>query len=276
MFIAEPPLYRVDDKRNPFVINKKDYIDRYVAAVSKDYKLGYQIGEDENNVEYMVKSQFSEFLDQTTNYVDDIKMLVDHYKTNDRLLEIILEEFALIDYNPSKDIKSEIKRIDIQHLIDRIGIEFPELYYDDEAGLIKGAINAKMQIIEISEQLIRKSKDLIDIMKHWLPPENGYLVLKDIKKGTEHRLSLLGVLKILKKYQPNILHRFKGLGENDESDLKTTIMDPNTRTLIRVSIGDIENDMGVFQLLRGSAQQDVIGRRNLIRAFPVTRDMIDT
>ena len=274
LFIAEPPLYRVADKKNPFVINKKDYVDRYVQSASKDYKLGYQKGDED--VQYLSKSELADFLDKTANYVDDIKMLVDHYKTNDRLLEIILEEMALIDYNPKADIKSEINRIDIQHLMDRIGAEFPELYYDDQDKLIKGAIDAKLQIIEISEQLIRKSSELIMIMKDWLPPVDGSLVLKDIKTGTEHRLSMLGVLKILKKYQPNILHRFKGLGENDESDIRTTIMDPNTRTLIRVGIGDIENDMGVFQVLRGSNQADVLARRSLIRAFPVTRDMIDT
>ena len=64
LFIAEPPLYRVDDKKNPFVINKEDYITRYVAAASKDYKLGYpaitsdskgNAEFDYDNIEYLNK-----------------------------------------------------------------------------------------------------------------------------------------------------------------------------------------------------------------------------
>ncbi|MGR3626568.1 MAG: DNA topoisomerase IV subunit B, partial [Limimaricola sp.] len=36
------------------------------------------------------------------------------------------------------------------------------------------------------------------------------------------------------------VQRFKGLGEMDAKDLKETTMDPNSRTLIRVSISDDE------------------------------------
>ena len=39
LYIAEPPLYRVADPKNPFVINTADYIDRYVRAASKDYNM---------------------------------------------------------------------------------------------------------------------------------------------------------------------------------------------------------------------------------------------
>jgi len=276
LFIAEPPLYRVDDKKDPFVINKKEYIERYVQAALKDYKLGYQMTEDENSIEYLSKSQLTEFLGQTTNYVDDIRLLVEHYKTNDRLLEIILEECALMKFEFHKDIESQIKSINIQHLMDRIGIEFPELYYDDNTKLIKGSINAKLQVFEISVDFIKRSKELIQILTEWMPGENGYLILRNNKTGMENKLSVLGTLKMLKKYQPNVLHRFKGLGENDEADIRTTIMDPNTRSLVRVNLGDIENDMKIFQMLRGGNPADVLARRSLIREFVVDRDTIDT
>lgn len=212
LFIAEPPLYKVDDKKNPFVINKEDYIERYVKAVSKDYNLGYREHNKFDDIHFLDKNDWKDFLSETSNYVEDIKILVDHYKVNDRLLELILEEVAIMGFDMDKSSGFEIiNKINIQHLMDRIGIEFKELYYDDADGLIKGAINGKYQIIEISEQLIRKAAPLIKIMQKWLPPKDGILVLKDIRTKTENDLSLLEVLKILKKYQPNILHRFKGL-----------------------------------------------------------------
>ena len=81
---------------------------------------------------------------------------------------------------------------------------------------------------------------------------------------------------ILQKFQPDIEHRFKGLGENDSDDIKTTIMNPNTRSLIRVNINDFENDMRIFQILRGGSQLDMAQRRAMLKAFEISPEDIDT
>lgn len=273
LYIAEPPLYRVDNKKDPFVINKVDYINRYINSILKDYKIGYQNIKDETKVEYLNKDNLYDFLNQSNTYVDDMETIVKHYKVNDRLLEIILEEIVMIGY---ENIHESINKLNIQHLMNRIGEEFNELYYDDEAKLIKGALNGTHQILEISEALIYKSKPLLKVIKDWKPNENETLLLQNIKTGVRYNLSILGVLKILKKYQPNIVHRYKGLGENDYEDIKTTIMDPNTRTLIKVNIGDIENDMKVFQILRGSSPVDSLNRKQMMREFILDKSEIDT
>lgn len=273
LFIAEPPLYRINDKKDPFVINTTDYINRYVKLASNNYKLGYQLTKDELNIEWLNKDQWFKFLGDTSKYVDTMKSLVDRYKVNDRLLEIILEEFASFGNETPYNV---INKLDIQHMMNRIGVEFPELYYDDKNNLVKGSIDAKWQMIEISESLVKKSKDIINIMIEWLPPENGSIVLRDAKTKMDSRLSLLETLKILKKYQPDILHRFKGLGENDPDDLKATIMNPNSRTLIRVNIGDVENDMKIFQVLRGGSPIDALNRKSMMQQFKINREDIDT
>ena len=206
LFIAEPPLYRIDDKKDPFVINKKDYVNRYVKNAMKYYRMGYK---HKDEIAFLDKHEWAEFLTETSSYVEDMNKLKEHYKINDRLLESIIEEFALfINYDTIED---GIKKLNIQHLIDRINIEFPEIYYDDKDGLIKGVIDGKYQLFEISSQLIGKSSKLIEIMKKWGGTGDSLIFIKDINTGTEHELSLLGILKILKKFQPNILHRFKGL-----------------------------------------------------------------
>lgn len=273
LYIAEPPLYRVADKKNPFVINTADYIDRYVTLASKNYKVGYQESNDDLDVKWFSKEQLSVFFDETSKYVRYMEQLVDHYKVNDRLLEMILDEFSRYGNESPSSI---IARLDVQHMMNFIGEEFPELYYDDANRLVKGSINARWQMIEISESLIKRGEDIIKIMIKWLPSRSGAIVLRDIKTGTEYRLSLLETLKILKKYQPDILHRFKGLGENDPDDLRATVMDPNTRTLIRVNIGDIENDMRIFQMLRGGTPMDALNRKTMMQQFKIDRDDIDT
>ena len=66
------------------------------------------------------------------------------------------------------------------------------------------------------------------------------------------------------------------VGENDSDDIKTTIMDPNSRMLIRVNISDIENDMKVFQVLRGSSPTDALSRKMMMKNVKVSKDKIDT
>ena len=212
LFIAEPPLYRIDDKKDPFVINKEDYIARYVKKAIKDYRLGYIINDDDLNVEFLDKEEWSNFLTETSQYLQDIEIISIHYKINERLLEIILEEFA--SKNLTKGgvyVNEEISKINIQTLLNRINIEFPEIYYDDNDKLFKGPIDCKIQIVEISDHMINKSNSLIKTLCKWGASSNKMIMLKDIKTGSEHKVSLLGALKILRKYQPNILHRFKGL-----------------------------------------------------------------
>ena len=281
LFIAEPPLYRVKDKNNPFVINMADYINRYAKKASNKYIVGYKYGD--NGVEYIDKKEWIKFLTETATYVEDMNQLSEHYKLNGILLEIILREFALMNVpmddlvlHPDLYIPYMIKSLNIQKLMDEIGTQFDEIFYDDKWNLVTGNIDMKPQSVEISPSLIRQCRSVIRTISRWGNGEDCSIVLKDINTKTEHELSLLGVLRILNKFQPEKEHRFKGLGENDPEDIKTTIMDPNTRTLIRVNISDIENDAKVFQLLRGNSPADAIGRKTMMSEFRIDKELIDT
>lgn len=66
------------------------------------------------------------------------------------------------------------------------------------------------------------------------------------------------------------------VGENNDEDIKETIMDPNTRSLIRLNISDIENDMKIFQMLRGSSPADAQARKILMQNYVIPVDLIDT
>lgn len=280
LFIAEPPLYRVDDKNNPFVINKEDYNNRYIQKVMKEYKLGTYAfivsSPNDKELVYFGKDHLKDFLEATTSYVDDILMLAKHYMVNDRLVELVVEEFSNYCFTEKDEIHTMINRVDMDKLMIRVSEEFPELYYDEKDKIIKGVIDGKYQLLEISERLIRKSLPLIDIMENYGPSYGQKLVLKNIKTASEEQLSMLGVLKVLKRFQPNIVHRFKGLGENNDEDIKLTIMDPNTRTLIRLQITDIENDMKTFQMLRGQSPFDAQSRKIMMKNYKIPKDLIDT
>ncbi|MGQ0843591.1 MAG: DNA gyrase/topoisomerase IV subunit B [Sporichthyaceae bacterium] len=63
--------------------------------------------------------------------------------------------------------------------------------------------------------------------------------------------------------------RYKGLGEMDHGQLRETTMDPASRTLRRVGLGDIEEAEKVFDLLMGS---DVAPRKEFIVSSADTLD----
>ena len=277
LFIAEPPLYRVNDKKNPFVINKEDYLNRYVKQVIKEYQIGYPDKDNEMS-EVFKKDELEKFLRVTGSYVDDLQLLSQHYKINDGLLEIILSWIGYHDlYEGAESFEKLVESCyeTTKVLMERINEEYPEIYFDEHDKLIKGIIDGRYQSIEISERLIRKAQPLISIINNYSWGARK-LKLKNIKTGTEYSLSLVEMLKMLKKFQPDILHRFKGLGENNPEDIKLTTMDPNTRSLIQVHISDIENDMKVFQILRGTSPLDAQARKAMMRGYKIPNDLIDT
>ena len=66
----------------PFVINKEDYINRYVKAATKDYKLGYRDEKNPINIVYLDQKTWAEFLSITSSYVQEMDTLTEHYKVN--------------------------------------------------------------------------------------------------------------------------------------------------------------------------------------------------
>ena len=60
----------------------------------------------------------------------------------------------------------------------------------------------------------------------------------------------------------NGIQRYKGLGEMDHEELRVTTMDPETRTLLQVSMDDAAMADEVFSVLMG---EDVESRRNFIQ-----------
>ena len=68
------------------------------------------------------------------------------------------------------------------------------------------------------------------------------------------------------------IQRYKGLGEMTASQLWDTTMDPETRTLLRVSLGEQTNDENIFSVLMGDVVEP---RRNFIQAHALEVKNLD-
>jgi DNA gyrase subunit B len=68
------------------------------------------------------------------------------------------------------------------------------------------------------------------------------------------------------------IQRYKGLGEMDADQLRETTMDPDARTLRRITVPDAQAAENMFELLMGS---DVAPRKEFIATAEIDREQID-
>ncbi len=87
----------------------------------------------------------------------------------------------------------------------------------------------------------------------------------------EMKKMVAAIKKSGKKWKEPI-QRYKGLGEMDADQLRETTMDPNHRTLRRITIKDGAAAEAMFELLMGS---DVAPRKEFIATAEINREHID-
>ena len=81
-----------------------------------------------------------------------------------------------------------------------------------------------------------------------------------------------GDLKKAGKKWKEPIQRYKGLGEMDADQLRETTMDPDARTLRRITVSDATAAEKMFELLMGN---DVAPRKEFISTAEIDRDRID-
>ncbi len=87
----------------------------------------------------------------------------------------------------------------------------------------------------------------------------------------EMKKVLAALTKAGKRWKEPV-QRYKGLGEMDADQLRETTMDPEKRTLRRVTMKDAKAAESIFELLMGN---EVAPRKEFISSADIDRDRID-
>ena len=257
LYIAQPPLYRAKKGRSSFYLrDENEMIERLVRSSSETLTL-----KPENEAEISGDKLFQIAM--------QIRLFKTHY---DRLC-----------YNPNLNmlinllLKHQIE-IDLggaEHILKCIN-GLKNIYQD-----YKLTVNPDKQgnnvLIEVNEQQIELSINLLENLSAYdysqMFEEYGRLkaaigekglVLTEEKESESHVFkSWFEVLDFMINFGKKgmYIQRYKGLGEMNPEQLWETTLDPNVRTLKKVTIEDIVESDGIFTILMGD---HVEPRRNFI------------
>ena len=248
LYLSVPPLYKIKDKKTPFVTDKEQYQTVYFRNVLDKYIIQEDGGKELN------RREFLEFLKLNQYYLDELIRCSNHYSANPTLIEYVIK------YKDEKNFKKNMAK------------KFPEIKIESDKDnkmntIIEGIYEGAYQIFTIDNLFDKKTQD--DSMY--------YKVIEKYKDGREFRgkLSIGEFLELTNKLQPGIELRYKGLGELSSDDMWMNVMNPEKRTLIQLTVSDIKEACKMYDTLHGKGKSNSDNRREMTEAFEIRKYMLD-
>lgn len=265
------PLYRIDDKEHPFVINKAEMVDIFQRKVSKHYKVIIESGEQ------LSKERMIEFLQDTYEYSSNLVRLANNLgRVNKFLVEEIIALLTVSGFVRGRDDYDDIselfhKQRFVKNFMSRIQSRFPEVTLNEDHQTIKGVVDGRFCSIKINRRFINQANDLIQVYKKY------YYMLKVKEKGKDGimNLSIGEFLDQTTKLSAKILTRFKGLGELNAEDMFSTALDINNRVSIQFTVEDAERETEIFKKLHSDKPKYVNERKDMMSQYKIARDDLD-
>lgn len=257
LYLSVPPLYKIKDKKTPFVTDKEQYQAVYFRNVIEKFIIQEDGGKE------LSKKELLEFLKLNQYYLDELTRCSNHYSANPTLIEFVIK------YKDDKNFKKNMAK-----RFPEIKIEFDKDNKSDM--IIEGIYEGAYQIFTIDNLFDKKTKDLKDLMDN----NNSYYykIIEKYKDGLREfrgKLSIGEFLHLTTKLQPGIELRYKGLGELSEDDLWENVMNPEKRTLVQLTVSDILEAYKTYDVLHGKGKSNSDNRRDMTEAFEINRDMLD-
>ena len=247
VYIAQPPLYKITRGREVLYLKDERAYEKWIVKkISEDFKVRVK-GHKEVFEGEKFRKLFLRIM-QKKSYIQ----FLERKNFPFFLIELLIHEGAVeLDY--LKD-KKKVKRL--QGLIEAKDLKV-EMSQDEEYGAfelaVKFGVNGMSVTSRISHDLVESSefKALVktyEELKDFAPP---FEVLSDGETVLiENETRLVDFLHEKGKKGVSI-QRYKGLGEMAPEQLWETTMNPENRSLLRVSITDAVTADDVFDVLMG-------------------------
>ena len=259
LYVAQPPLYRVKKNGTELFLQNDDALAQQL--VKSALSGGYVLKNDEaktrisdNDLENLTFT-----IMRFVNACNEIPSAID----KDIIHAILLSSAKIGSYH-------------LADLIDNINILMKQFVQDEEYYWkiemndnnmhffreVRGTYNSytiEHSFLAIPE--VVKILHKIDVkLINEIVENGGKLVLKESEYKYSSVNEYVDLIKRLGS-EGMTIQRFKGLGEMNSDQLWETTMNPDTRTMLRVSIQDAEEADSTFSMLMG---EDVVPRRDFI------------
>jgi DNA gyrase subunit B len=177
----------------------------------------------------------------------------------ERLLQFVAGEGGLLSsgFTLKQLFRDEEVLAELGRVLEQIGYE-PSMLLDEEHGLnslvVENRSNGNKVSLNWEFLFSAEWQRLFELYSEMAPLENPPVIVKE--NGNSVSVSspgeLLNYLLALGK-KDLTMQRYKGLGEMNPAQLWETTMNPETRTLLKVSIDDAVQTDAIFTILMGDA-----------------------
>ncbi|NWG14844.1 MAG: DNA gyrase subunit B, partial [Acidobacteria bacterium] len=257
IYIAQPPLYGVKEgKKIRYLKNEREMEEHLLQRATRDVVVRVE----KSGAEYG-GAQLIQLLRQTrerNSVYGKLNRRLEDRELLDRLLQFVAGEGALLDSGftlrqvfEDEEILGELGRV-----LEEIGYQY-EILKDEEHGLHSLLITrggGGRKIINWEFLSSAEWQRLFSLYSEMAPFDKPPFTVRE--NGTTvsvaSRQELLEFITALGK-KDLAVQRYKGLGEMNPEQLWETTMNPETRTLLRVSIDDAVQTDAIFTILMGDA-----------------------
>lgn len=250
-----PPAYAIPGKngKRTYVHTQREFFDLIMKKFVKEVSV-------KHNGKELSKKDLYDLLAQ--NFVYDIKLtkLANRYCCDPKFMEYIAWKYHGDETTQKKSYwMAALKRYEDIHIY----LEHSMIIID---GDLKGYDHINLAFDEYFNKHVNRFKAHQSVNRDIY----GYEI------NGEKDKSLFDVMQAMRKYIPNGVQRFKGLGELEPQELHDLCMDPEKRTVVIMKFKDYDNDMEKINVIMSTKQQYVEARNKLLRNMVMDDVDLDT
>ena len=249
LYIAQPPLYRVKDGKKEDYVKDDTSFSRYLLERATQQ---IAVSVKDSGVR-LTGRKLTSFLDKLSQY-NYLRSKLVNRGYHRAVIDVLLQN----EIRMKSSFEEMEKLIALKEIMLKKGFEAPEIVKDEEHNLFELNVtyihNGHKIAHRINWDLISsvEYKSLFTLQKEISQLQTSPVLV--VSKGREKKLDsgeeLLQYILAIGK-EGLFIQRYKGLGEMNPGQLWETTMNPETRTLLQVTIEDAIEADEIFSVLMG-------------------------
>ena len=250
-----PPAYAIPGKngKRTYVHTQREFFDLIMKKFVKEVSV-------KHNGKELSKKDLYDLLAQNFVYDTKLMKLANRYCCDPKFMEYIAWKYHGDETTQKKSYwMTALKKYEDIHIY----LEHSMIIID---GDLKGYDHINLAFDEYFNKHVNRFKAHQSVNRDIY----GYEI------NGEKDKSLYDVMQAMRKYIPNGVQRFKGLGELEPQELHDLCMDPEKRTVVIMKFKDYDKDMEKINVIMSTKQQYVEARNKLLRGMVMDDVDLDT